>query len=617
MSSIFRPNLLAQVVVLVAALISVTVTGFQFGINNNVFHIPYVLQYGDLPIFHDDAFYKSLGKFTSLIWPILRLVSNEGNAEQVFFISHFVSRLVAFVALYWFFKVNGVVRHSTLLLALTATAVCPWVLNGSDVGGHGLFLRYFTHSEATWGPLIASLVAAQIGRLRLAAAFAGLAFLINAFVGIWLVLILTATVVGNANQRKDRTLLVRSTLIFLLVCAPVVIWIALAIKGKTAVPDFSYIEYIRAYYPGHFLIESTPVYALRNLAIVAYCGFIAAYIGHHRRFWFIVLSTLIALLAIGAVLPYILNNRFVFNLHLLRSAGVLQFLAVILSVSASICVIMEAKNSPSMRVISVLALGSLITFRPEPMSLLFSAVSLTFLAFIKLRGTESRLTGVFARISSEQTNYLAALLVLAAITANLLFVGVSVSAISRWVLILSIMFLVIRIRDPMGIISSPLLIIWAVLAALVVITSVKWRNSDSSEKSIKQNAERSEMMQWVRESQLSGTFLFPIHSPYGVFDDFQLRTKKPVWVDWKQGAAVMWEPSFYWQWMSRFEEVNSLRTKDEFAGYATRKGVPYLVLPRAIGECTPDFDALFSNSGYSICVVGNNNVANIESGPGR
>jgi hypothetical protein len=350
----------------------------------------------------------------------------------------------------------------------------------------------------------------------------------------------------------------------------------------------------------------------------AYCGFISALLGRYQRFWTIVLSTLIALLLIGSVLPYLLNNRFVFNLHLLRSAGVLQFFAVILSISVSTGIVLEAKNSTAMRVIAVLAGGSLITFRPEPMSLFFCAASLTFLAMIKLRDTGSKLMSATANISKRQINYLAALLVIAAITTDFFFVGASVSTIARWMLILSIMFLVIKIKDEQSIKVVPLVIMWTLLAALVVITSLKWRVSDSSEKSVEQKAERSEMMQWVHESQLTGPFLFPIHNPYrGMFDDFQLRTKKPVWVDWKQGAAVMWEPSFYWQWMPRFEEVNALRTKEELADYATRKSIPYIVLPRAIGECAPNFDAIFENRGYSICIVGNNNAYNMESGAGR
>ena len=124
MNSITRQNLLALILPLAATLISVTVTGFQFGINNNVFHIPYVLRYRELEIFHNDAFYNSLEKFTSLIWPVLRSASTEENVEQVFFIAHFISRAVAFFGLSWFFIANCSARLGVLLLALTAVAIC-------------------------------------------------------------------------------------------------------------------------------------------------------------------------------------------------------------------------------------------------------------------------------------------------------------------------------------------------------------------------------------------------------------------------------------------------------------------------------------------------------------
>ena len=110
------------------------------------------------------------------------------------------------------------------------------------------------------------------------------------------------------------------------------------------------------------------------------------------------------------------------------------------------------------------------------------------------------------------------------------------------------------------------------------------------------------MVQWVRESKLNGPFLFPVDSRFrDLFNEFQLVTKKPVWVDWKQGAAVMWEPSFYWQWMPRFEAVKSLKTSEELADYAVRNNIHHIVLPTAIGKCTNDFDTVFENKSFSIC----------------
>lgn len=601
MNSITRQNLLALILPLAATLISVTVTGFQFGINNNVFHIPYVLRYRELEIFHNDAFYNSLEKFTSLIWPVLRSASTEENVEQVFFIAHFISRAVAFFGLSWFFIANCSARLGVLLLALTAVAICPWLRNASDFGGHGLFIGYFTHSEATWGPLIAGLVAAQLGRLRLAAAFTAIVFSINAFVGIWISLVIFATVATNLNQRRDWKLLIQSSSVFLLLCAPVLIWIIFAIKDKIASPDFSYIEYIRIYYPGHFLIESTPGHAIRNAAIITYCGFISAILGRHQKFWSIVLGVLVGLLLVGSILPYLLNNRFIFNLHLLRSAGVLQFLAVIISISASIEIAFESKNPAAVRAIAVLAGSSLITFQPEPLSLLFCAASLTFLAIIKLLDTRSNLTDSTTIISTTQINYFVTLLVVVAVIADLFHIGISLSTLARWVLVLSIIIAVI-LNNKTFASKVTLSILCSLLAALIITVTHKWKNSNPSETSIKSKTERAEMVQWVRESKLNGPFLFPVDSRFrDLFNEFQLVTKKPVWVDWKQGAAVMWEPSFYWQWMPRFEAVKSLKTSEELADYAVRNNIHHIVLPTAIGKCTNDFDTVFENKSFSIC----------------
>jgi hypothetical protein len=56
------------------AFVSLAITGFKFGIYNNVFHIPYVLSLSESQEFLGDAFYSSLKHFTSIIWLALRLV---------------------------------------------------------------------------------------------------------------------------------------------------------------------------------------------------------------------------------------------------------------------------------------------------------------------------------------------------------------------------------------------------------------------------------------------------------------------------------------------------------------------------------------------------------------
>jgi len=594
-------NLFALLIVLTATVASLGATGFQYGVSNNVFHIPYVLRYSELPIFQNDAFYGSLAKFTSIIWPALRFISSNQNVEQIFFISHFASRFFAFAAIFWFFKTNCFSHRNAIPLSIAATVVCPWLMNASGVGGHGLFLKYFTHSEVTWGPLIAALVAAQNGRLKLAAVFSGLAFLINAFVGIWLAFVIAIAVLFNNKQRKDWRLIIQSLSWFFLICLPVILWIAFSLKDHKPHPVFSYIEYIRAYYPGHFLIESTPGYALRNLGFIVYCGLVSAYLVKHQQFWVTVIGALLLLLMIGCVVPYVLNERFIFNLHLLRSAGVLQFVATILLLSTCVSALLDDSKPVEIRIIATIGTVSFITFYPEPIYLLSGAAALSLLALYNLKNTSMFLSNELRRFNLINFKYASALIVAFSVATDFFYVGASLGTIARWVTIIGLIVCLQKHKfGKLMDISFPMIFI--LLISIILYQTIHWRYVSAGQNESSKMMSKTEMINWVRNSQIPGPFLFPISGQNGEgFDEFQLITQKPVWVDWKQGAAVMWEPSFYTQWMPRFKEVCSLETTEDFYTYATQKEIPYLVLPKSIGACPPNTIIFFENIDYSIC----------------
>jgi hypothetical protein len=476
-------------------------------------------------------------------------------------------------------------------------------MNGSDVGGHGLFLEYFTHSELTWGPLIAALVAAQNGQLKQSSAFAGIVFLINAFVGIWLAFVISITVFFNNEQRKDWRLILQSSSWFLLICLPVVLWIVISIKDQTSPPAFSYIEYIRAYYPGHFLIESTAGYALRNFGIILYCGLTSAYLFRHQRFWMTTIGALLTLLLIGCALPYIINNRFVFNLHLIRSAGVLQFVAIILSLSASVSALFDVANPRSIRIVATIGAMSFVTFNPEPVYLLSGAASLSLLAFYNFQNTNALQSTAFRRFSLKHLEYAAVSIAAFSIVTDFIYIGASLGTIVRWIAIFGLIVFLIKCESS-KLFTSCFLVVFISVILLICYQKNHGRDTGSMQKSTDKLTNRLEMMNWVKNSHLLGPFLFPVEGSNGRgFDEFQLLTQKTVWVDWKQGAAVMWDPSFHSQWMPRYSEVKSLKTEPEFSDYAKRNRIPYLVLPSSIGECNPTFSTLFKNPEFSICAI--------------
>lgn len=120
---------------LIFAFISLEITGFEFGIQNNVFHIPYVLNLSESHEFLGDAFYSSLKHFTSIIWPILRLVSNESNVQDVFYLANIISRTAMFVGILFLIRTNGLKTIFSIMICMTVIALTPWFQDGSVVGG--------------------------------------------------------------------------------------------------------------------------------------------------------------------------------------------------------------------------------------------------------------------------------------------------------------------------------------------------------------------------------------------------------------------------------------------------------------------------------------------------
>lgn len=585
-------------IVLLATLLSIAMTGFEFGVGNNVFHLPYVLRYDELPALRADAATASLRKFTSVIWPALRAVGTEANVASLFFISHVLSRAAALLALAWLFRANGLTRPGQLVVAMCSVAACGWLAGSSPVGDHGLFIRYFTHSEVSWAPLVAAIVATQRRQLWLAAAFAGIAFLINAFVGLWTVAVLSVVVLARDGWRAGGRGLVVPAMVFVVVCAPVAVWIGLSLQGQAPVPAFSYIAYIRAYYPAHFLVEAASARDLLLLGLLAFCGLAAAWLSRDRRFWLSALGGAMLLLVIGAVLPYGLDHRFVFNLHLLRADGVLQFLALVLAIVVLVDMLADGTQPPAARMLAALAAGLLVGPQAEPIALASCALCLGLLVLVRLHAQRRLLAAWQPGATAAAVWALAAMLA----AAQSVHVGVTADAALHWLLVAIVMGLVGR--GPAGLpVWVP--VAWAMLAVASAGSAAMARKAQRDEAPVSGDAAWRELVQWVGASAMPGPFLVPVDAEArSRFYLFQLQTRKPVWVDWKQGAVVMWEPAFYWQWMPRMRAVSALRTAEEFGAYAADNAIEALVLPRRLGACPANTRAVFGNTAYQVCSVG-------------
>lgn len=120
--------------VLIAA-VSLIYTGFEFGITNNVYHIPYVLSWDQFQRFQGNDLYLTLRYFTSAVWFLVRLVANENNVEGVFFACHILSRVGTVFALLYLASALGLNDRSGLVLVGFGVVLSPHLLAAYS-GGH-------------------------------------------------------------------------------------------------------------------------------------------------------------------------------------------------------------------------------------------------------------------------------------------------------------------------------------------------------------------------------------------------------------------------------------------------------------------------------------------------
>lgn len=558
----------------VSAYVSTLLTGYYFGVNNNVFHLPYVLNLRRLPEFRDDAFYATLSNFTSIVWPMLRTITTEANVEQVFSIANLASRIAAFAGLASLARSAGVERPLELLLAMIVLTLAPLLQMFSIVGQHGMFISFFTHSEVTWVFVFLSVASLYTGRIVLAYVMMGIAFSVNAFIGIWLFGMNTLVLLVVKRPLSVATFL-KALAGFALFALPVVLWISFAISDKHETVDFSYIDYVRSYYPKHFLIEAIEwKSALKHLLLVC-AGLLAARHLPQSRFWVALQLGALLLVIVGVPLPYLFDNRFIFNLHLLRAAGIGQALATVLIALAGVRLLLN-REALAMPIIGAVVLLSLAML--EIRIICMAVLLVSMLAAFPGDGVDE--PGLFRWIEAHR-KLLAGLCVLLFVLALTDFFSQhQLASIQGLKLAVSLGVLALLAFGQYRRMEAG----WSLTLLLLCYTTVfgwhqvrSFEENQQFQRTLPVNQSWAELTSWIRRSSLQGPFLLPMDDHDHV-DYFQLQSRRKVWVDWKQGAAVMWSPAFYWQWSTRLREVSALHSPAEMVQYARAHGIRYVVL---------------------------------------
>jgi hypothetical protein len=136
------------------------------------------------------------------------------------------------------------------------------------------------------------------------------------------------------------------------------------------------------------------------------------------------------------------------------------------------------------------------------------------------------------------------------------------------------------------------------LLAALVVAILPWRTFQHAKLNLMLTdavQEWESVARWARASTPEGSlFLIPTTGPAPAADlqdddrqqaeaismaaaVFESESRRRVWVDFKRGAAVMWQPSYYGEWRSRIDPVLQLRTLDERIAYARSHGITHVI----------------------------------------
>ena len=322
---------------------SIAFQGFEFPFNNNVFHVPLVLDYTAAEEGPHDLFHLTLQNFVSPFWQLLSPISTEDTIYDVFLAVHFSARVAVLVFMY--LAVRQIVNSGDrlkIVLGIASIPMCAVALDDSPFGVQEIFKNYLTQSEIVLVFVLGSWLSALKRKWILAAAIIGLGFNVNAFIALWSALGLGVAKLwtGRSSSIKDIS---RETALMIgasaACAAPALVWIWATIADGTATTvSYDFRELLLDYFPYHWFVHLQPHNAIK-LALL--CCVLA--VGLHRltvemspihtHILAASAAALLVILLFGLLLPYFTANRFLLLLIPLRMDGFIVLLVLLVVIA--------------------------------------------------------------------------------------------------------------------------------------------------------------------------------------------------------------------------------------------------------------------------------------------
>jgi hypothetical protein len=526
----------------VGAAISLALTGYQFGIINNLFHLPIVAALYDEPQFLGDSFIQALRHYSSGVWMLLDGSGRYVSPYWLFLGLDYLSRMLSFFAFIYCGSLLGVVSTRERVTFVIILCFSSLLHGYSYPGNGGLFINYFTHSEIANGTILLTLYFAARGRFAEALTLNGVTFFINAFMAIWMIIPL-GMIAALLLWRRE--LAVRSFLLRLggglivggLFALPV-LWNIVSNPDAGANAGVDFRRFLLEYYPDHVLFMIATPRHMVALATTTVYGFTCLYmLGKRAAEFRAALWGSVLLYVIGIVLPEFTGLPLLLNFHLIRSSAVIQLLVALASASLATSWLCGDDRNRSKFFGPLLLLADCTWRYALPLGLVVTAVA----------------------------------------------------AVTRWRGWRRSLF---RLDCALG--AVLLLVVWPRLV---------WQDVVTNRVIAAQTSGWMAVGDWARAAtRPDAIFLIPTKSlpsdarpaapavggappdPTENSEIFEFASHRRVWVEFRRGAAVMWAPSYYATWQIRVSEVMALGTLADKLAYARQHGIDYVVDACRIGD---------------------------------
>lgn len=480
---------------LIIYFVSILITGYHVYTGNQVLIFPFVFSINSPNLYPNDPFFSTLVHYAAPIWRLVGMLSNYFSLEIVLVVLFLVTRALI---LYAAARLGMTLTNGSWLAGIGAMAF--FALFPSPLVGHGtLIADHFEHTSMSLGFLLLAATAFYSVRPIYWALWLALGFNLNSMYGTYACLYFAAVFLIDAEYRKDWKNWIKSGLLFLLLASPTILITASAFRIE-AYNTQLWLQASEARSPQHLYPHTWVPLAYFSLSvfILFYVFTLYSVRKEHARLFkhgLIWLAVGLFWLFYGFFAAYIAKSPAMLVMHPARGMDLWFSFAVIATIAVFSNLI---ETSPTLKRLYVILLFVSILWY-----YIFDFQQLTLIIW--------------------------------------LIIGIGVLLNPIW-------SLVFKQAEPLRLSY----IVVFIVMIFGIYTLSKTSLSDFLQHPIGYpDPEIREIATWAEENtSIEKQFL--VNPNWG---EFRSLSKRPVFVTWKDGSAILWERSYVDEWVSRTEAL--------------------------------------------------------------